>query len=145
MILSLRKSAHIYAACLVVLVCFASGNVFATADGPDYYRVVDVTVNNVLNIRASPNTSGIVIGTIPSNADGIANFGCIGGLTMTEYERVYRNQNIVFAVVNVVLNLVLIPLYGTTGAALATAISMIGINVVAMITVRRRLGFWTLF
>ena len=86
MILSQRRSAHIYATCLVVFVCFASGPVFATADGPDYYRVVDVTVNNVLNMRASPNTSGAVIGTIPSDADGIANFGCIGGLTLTEYE-----------------------------------------------------------
>lgn len=86
MILSLRRSAHIHAACLVALVCLAAGTVFATADGPDYYRVVDVTANNVLNMRASPNTSGAVIGTIPSNADGIANFGCIGGLTMTEYE-----------------------------------------------------------
>ncbi len=86
MILSPRHSAHIYTACLVVLVCFASGPVFATADGPDYYRVVDVTVNNVLNMRASPNTSGAIIGVIPSDADGIANFGCIGGLTLTEYE-----------------------------------------------------------
>jgi len=82
MIRSLRASGI----CAVVLVCFASSPVFATADGPNFYRVVDVTVNSVLNMRASPNTSGTVIGTIPADADGIANFGCIGGLTLTEYE-----------------------------------------------------------
>ena len=86
MTFSLRPSGQTYAVCAVVLVCFASSPVFATADGPDYYRVVDVTANNVLNMRASPNTSGIVIGAIPADAGGIANFGCIGGLTLTEYE-----------------------------------------------------------
>jgi uncharacterized protein YraI len=86
MILAVRPSGQIFAVCVVVLVCFASAPVFATADGSDFYRVVDVTPNNVLNMRASPDTSGTVIGAIPSDADGIANFGCIGGLTLTEYE-----------------------------------------------------------
>jgi heat shock protein HslJ len=86
MVLSLRRTAHIHVACLVVLGCLASGPVFATADGPDTFRVVDVTVNNVLNMRASPNTNGTVIGAIPSDADGIANFGCIGGLTLDGHQ-----------------------------------------------------------
>ena len=51
MILSLRLSGQIFAVCAAVLVCFASGPVFATADGPDHYRLVDVTVNNVLRRR----------------------------------------------------------------------------------------------
>jgi heat shock protein HslJ len=86
MSLSFRPAGQIHAVFAVVLLCFASAPVFATADGPDFYRVVDVTSNNVLNMRASPNTNGTVIGAIPSDADGIANFGCIGGLTLTEYE-----------------------------------------------------------
>jgi len=86
MILSLRRSACIPAACLVVLACLASGAVFATADGPDRFRVVDVGAKSALNLRASPNTSGAVFGAIPADADGIANFGCIGGLTVAEYE-----------------------------------------------------------
>jgi len=86
MILSLRRSAFSPAACLAVIACLASGAVFATADGPDYYRVVEVGAKSALNMRASPNTSGAVIGAIPANADGIANFGCIGGLTAAEYE-----------------------------------------------------------
>lgn len=81
-----RRLTHPYIVCFVILVCFAPGSVFAVADGPDYHRVVDVTPDNVLNIRASPNTGSTVTGTIPHDADGIANFGCIGGLTLTEYE-----------------------------------------------------------
>lgn len=86
MVLSLRRTAYLCAAFLAVLVSLASCTVFATADGPDYYRVVDVTANSVLNMRASPSIGGVVIGTIPADADGIANFGCIGGLTLAEYE-----------------------------------------------------------
>lgn len=86
MILLLRRSARLSAACLVALLCLASGSVFATADGPDYYRVVDVGAKSALNMRASPSTGGAVIGAIPANAEGIANFGCIGGLTTAEYE-----------------------------------------------------------
>ena len=37
-------------------------------------------------MRASPDTGGAVVGAIPADADGIANFGCIGGLTLAEYE-----------------------------------------------------------
>ena len=79
-----RRSAQIFAVFVLLLACFAAGPVFATADGPDHYRVVGVSVNSVLNMRASPNTGAAVIGSIPANADGIANFGCIGGLTLSE-------------------------------------------------------------
>ena len=86
MVLLLRRWVYICAACAVVLLSVPLGPVFATADGPDYYRVAGVTANSVLNMRASPNTSGALIGGIPYDADGIANFGCIGGLTLSEYE-----------------------------------------------------------
>ncbi len=86
MVLSLRRSASISAACLVGLLCLASGSVLATADGPDFYRVVDVGATSALNIRAKPGTDGAVVGRIPADADGIANFGCSGGLTLAEYE-----------------------------------------------------------
>jgi hypothetical protein len=38
-----------------------------------------------LNIRARPAGDGKIIGVIPSNGDGIANFGCISGLTYQEW------------------------------------------------------------
>ena len=75
---------------LPLLVCLASlGSLpaFATANGPDYYGVTGVTAGNVLNIRATPATSGALIGTIPSDSDGIANLGCVGGLTYAEWEK----------------------------------------------------------
>ena len=81
MTLSLRRSALVSAACLVGLLCLASGSVLATADGPDFYRVVDVGAKSALNIRAKPGTDGAVVGRIPADADGIANFGCSGGLS----------------------------------------------------------------
>ena len=84
--LSLRRSARLPAACLSALLCLAAGGALATADGPDSYRVVDVSAKSALNLRASPDTGGTVIGTLPADADGIANFGCSGGLTLAEYE-----------------------------------------------------------
>ena len=52
----------------------------AVADGPDFYRLVDVAADDVLNIRAGPGTEHPIVGAIPANADGIANIGCVGGL-----------------------------------------------------------------
>ena len=59
----------------------------ATADGPDYFNVTGVAADDVLNIRAAPMASGTLIGTIPADGDGIANLGCIGGLTLAEWEQ----------------------------------------------------------
>ncbi len=86
MVLSLCRRASVSVVCLVLLLCSMSGGVIATADGPDRYRVVDVGATSALNLRAKPGTGGAVIGRIPADADGIANFGCIGGLTLAEYE-----------------------------------------------------------
>lgn len=46
------------------------------------------------------------------------------------------------AILNVFLNLLLIPRFGITGAALATAVSLIVCHVGYTLFVRRRLGFW---
>ena len=80
----LCRRASVLVVCLVLLLCSMSGGVIATADGPDRYRVVDVGATSALNLRAKPGTDGAVIGRIPADADGIANFGCIGGLTLAE-------------------------------------------------------------
>ncbi len=86
MILLLRRPARLHAAFVLMLACFASASAHATADGPDHFRVVGVSANGVLNMRASPGRDGAIVGTIPSDADGLANFGCRGGLTASEYE-----------------------------------------------------------
>jgi len=48
------------------------------------------------------------------------------------------------AVTNLVLSLALIPSLGMIGAAVGTAVSLSGKNLLAVIFVRRRLGFWIL-
>lgn len=61
-------------------------------------------------------------------------------LNMTGHERLAVQGLAVGAVANVLLNLALIPLWGTTGAAVATAVSLVLWNVVQSTYVRRRLG-----
>jgi len=58
----------------------------AEADGPDYYRVVGVAPNDVLNIRAEPSARADRIGSIPHDGDGLRNLGCQGGLTIDQYQ-----------------------------------------------------------
>lgn len=68
-------------------------------------------------------------------------FGMVGRLlNMAGYEHDTAKGVGVAAVCNVVLNVILIPLYGMTGAAAATAISMLVWNIVLWRMVRRRLG-----
>lgn len=64
----------------------SAGSVGADASGPDYFRVVDVAWNDVLNIRAEPTARSAKIGAIPPNGNGIQNFGCVGGLSYAEWE-----------------------------------------------------------
>ena len=80
---------------LPLLACLASLGgtpALAAADGPDYFGVTGVAANDVLNIRAAPTASGALIGTIPSDADGIANLGCVGGLTYSEWENATKTE-----------------------------------------------------
>lgn len=69
---------------------------------------------------------------------GMGSVGLI--LNMTGHERLAAQGMSAGAAANVLLNLALIPLWGTTGAAIATALSLILWNVVQGVHVRRRLG-----
>jgi O-antigen/teichoic acid export membrane protein len=60
-------------------------------------------------------------------------------LTMTRYERDTAKGLAVSAILNVALNLLLVPLLGIIGAAVATALSLITWNVLLWWAVRRRL------
>ncbi len=61
---------------LFMIITFVLNEVWATADGPDCYRVLNVKKNDSLNIRSKPNASAKILGKIPHNADGIKNLGC---------------------------------------------------------------------
>jgi O-antigen/teichoic acid export membrane protein len=61
-------------------------------------------------------------------------------LNMTRHERDTARGLAVSAILNVVLNLLLVPLLGVIGAAMATAVSLITWNVLLWWAVRQRLG-----
>lgn len=64
----------------------------AGASGPDFYRVVDVAPDSALEMRAGPSTDQPVIAAILSDADGIANFGCKGGMTLEQWSSASETQ-----------------------------------------------------
>lgn len=66
--------------------------VFAEADGPDFYRVVDVSADDTLNVRAGPSTKDAVVGTVPHDADGLRNLGCKGELGFAEWQKVAPHE-----------------------------------------------------
>jgi O-antigen/teichoic acid export membrane protein len=71
-----------------------------------------------------------------------AAMGCVGFLmTMTGHERQASAIMAMAALLNVVANYLLIPVYGATGAAWATAGSIALWNIVMTIAVYRNLGF----
>ena len=79
--------------CLVWSV-FGSSQARATADGPDYFRVVG-TKGAGLILRAAGDAAAPRIGVIPAKAAGVRNRGCKGGLTPGEFktatpERIHR-------------------------------------------------------
>ena len=61
------------------------GATLATADGPDFYRVAGVAVDDVLNIRAEPTPHAAKVGEIPHDGTCVRNLGCKGGLTFQEF------------------------------------------------------------
>ena len=49
---------------------------YATADGPDFFRVAGVASNDVLWIRSGPGARYRKVGSIPFNGTGVRNLGC---------------------------------------------------------------------
>jgi len=65
-------------------------------------------------------------------------------LMMTGNERLYRNTLIVCAILNLILNFLLIPYAGIIGAAIATAVTLALQNLIAVVLVWNKLGIMTL-
>jgi O-antigen/teichoic acid export membrane protein len=77
----------------------------------------------------------LTVGQLINSATGSVGFL----LMMTGYEQDTARGMAIAAVSNIVLNLVLVPLWGTKGAALASAITLVIWNVLLWLAVRRRL------
>lgn len=65
-------------------------------------------------------------------------------LTMSGHEKDYRNTVLISGPLALILGLSLVPMFGSTGSAIATAIAIASQNLIAVWWVRKRLGFNTL-
>lgn len=63
-------------------------------------------------------------------------------LAMTDRQHVVMYATIGTVLLNLLLNFLLVPVYGIVGSAFATAVAMAAINVVTLVAVRRSLGLW---
>lgn len=70
---------------LVVLLVLFTDSALAEADGPDHFKVRDVSSGDTLGIHAEPDSDAIRLGEIPPQGDCIRNLGCQGGLTFQEF------------------------------------------------------------
>ena len=72
--------------------------------------------------------------------------GSVGNiLQMTGNQNIYEIILLIGAILNVVLNLILIPLYGINGAAIASMSSLIVWNLSMVLVVKQKFGFYTFY
>ena len=64
---------------------------------------------------------------------------------MTGNQNIYAIILLIGAILNVVLNLILIPLYGINGAAIASMSSLIVWNLSMVLVVKQKFGFYTFY
>ena len=77
---------------ILLLLIVTSGTAIADADGPDYYKVKGVASNDVLNIRSKADSNAKKVGEIPPGADCVKNLGCKGGLSMSEFTDLSKEE-----------------------------------------------------
>ncbi|WYP26055.1 flippase [Alkalihalobacillus sp. FSL W8-0930] len=71
--------------------------------------------------------------------------GPVGSLLiMSGNEKYYKRNVMMCALMNLILNIILIPILGMNGAAISTAISLSAKNILSVIFVKKNLGFWML-
>ena len=75
-----------------VFMAFPAGEALSEASGPDYYRVVDVASDDVLNMRLGPSADHPVVFELPYDANGVANLGCTGGLALEEWTEATQEE-----------------------------------------------------
>lgn len=66
-------------------------------------------------------------------------------LNATGYHKQFRNISFIGAVVNILLNLILIPRFGIEGAAVANAVSMVAWNIVCTFYIKQKFGFYIVY
>ncbi|HDD44037.1 MAG TPA: flippase, partial [Candidatus Desulfofervidus auxilii] len=73
-----------------------------------------------------------------------ASVGSVGYiLQMTDKQKIFQNVVLIGSIINIILNIILIPTFGGTGAAIASAIAISFINIVPFFLIRYYYGFFT--
>jgi len=73
-----------------------------------------------------------------------ASVGSVGYiLQMTGKQKIFQNVVLIGSIINITLNIILIPTFGGTGAAIASAIAISFINIVPFFLIRYYYGFFT--
>jgi O-antigen/teichoic acid export membrane protein len=80
---------------------------------------------------------GVLFSAMAGNVDQILN--------MTNNQNILRNITIFSFFVNLILSYLLIPSYGIEGAAIASLVTNILINILCLYYIKKKLGFYTLF
>ncbi|MFG6685350.1 flippase [Mariniflexile sp. HNIBRBA6329] len=80
-------------------------------------------------------TLGALFNAMTGNVDQILN--------MTNNQKLVRNIFIIGFIVNVILNVILIPNYGIVGAAASSLITNVIINSIFVVIIKKKLGFYT--
>lgn len=70
---------------MVLALLMFSSTVRPTADGPDFWRVVNVLPDGFLNMRKGPSIKFSVIARIPHGTSGLDNLGCSPDFNATEW------------------------------------------------------------
>lgn len=108
----------------VTVVCFPKafiGILFGTAYSQSSVALVILSIGQLVNATAG---AGSIL------------------LIMLGYQRAWLSINVVWLLINLLLNTALIPQFGFTGAAVSTALSVSGMFVVCVLTVKRRIKIW---
>jgi O-antigen/teichoic acid export membrane protein len=101
------------------------------------FLALSIFAHPVMNIFGDAFTVGATVLIILSAAQMIrVSVGSTGPmLMMTGHQNISLANTTIFAIANIILNYLLIPRYGITGAAVASAISLIAINIVEVIQI----------
>lgn len=78
----------------------------------------------------------VLINVISGNVDQILN--------MTNHHRLMKNITVFCLAENIILNFILIPGYGINGAATASLITNISLNIISIYYIKKKLGFYTI-
>ena len=117
------RSSFLFAVSVVIVLLFYGEKILISVFGNSYVAAYSPLV--ILSIGQLAN----------------AYFGAVGLLlNMTGYESVVARMLWVTGTVNVIINAILIPKYGATGAAVATAITLISWNYFLYLEVKKKLG-----